>query len=458
MGMGKSVIFDIYKKNMRNFAGFLAFLFLANLGFMILSRERVSAAYVPTLSASLQKTEVEMTSNHILNSYNRTGSENIRLTVSGKVKAGYKVLLSTDSEETALVNEDKNSSSKISSIDSLTSLYALPDNTWAYSVKFSETYNYSPIPKLSAPNVIGGRSDDFKYWETGDNYTTRIAVKINNNLEAGKYSNKLVYSVISNPYDKKTEISKNGFQSVSPSRGQYDTKYIKRVESIPSNVVDVTNIETNSSDYEIKAWYDANEDTIFYYTEQKKIYLPADSWGMFFNFSKLKSLDLSDFDSSYVTNLAYMFTQCYELEEVNLSSFDTSKVTDMEKMFRFSRKIKYLNLSNFNTEKVTNMEEMFDNMHYLIELDISNFNTKNVKNMNRMFAKYMGIEDMLEKIYVNNDFDISNLISANHPFDERKKLRGGKGSFLVNPRDADKTWLRIDDPDNGRPGYFTKKI
>ena len=34
MGMGKSAIFDIYKKNMRNFAGFLAFLFLANLGFM----------------------------------------------------------------------------------------------------------------------------------------------------------------------------------------------------------------------------------------------------------------------------------------------------------------------------------------------------------------------------------------------------------------------------------------
>lgn len=159
--------------------------------------------------------------------------------------------------------------------------------------------------------------------------------------------------------------------------------------------------------------------------------MPDNIWGMFFNFSKLKSLDLSNFDSSYVTNLSHMFTQCYELEEVNLSSFDTSKVTDMERMFRFSRKIKYLNLSNFNT--------------------------KNVKNMNRMFAKYMGTEDMLEKIYVNNDFDISNLISANHPFDERKKLRGGKGSFLVDPRDADKTWLRIDDPDNGRPGYFTRK-
>ena len=282
MGMGKSAIFDIYKKNMRNFAGFLAFLFLANLGFMGFGGERVSALYVPALSASLQKTEVEMTSNHIMNSYNRTGLENIRLTVSGKVKAGYKVLLSTDSEETALLNEDQNSSSKISSIGSLTSLYALPDNTWAYSVKFSETYNYNPIPSISNPSVIGGRNDDFKYWETGDNYITRIAVKINNTLEAGKYSNKLIYSVVSNPYDKKTEILKNGFESVSPSRGQYDTKYIKRVENVPSDVMNVTNIETNSSDYEIKAWYDTNEDTIFYYTEQKKIYLPDNIWGNVF--------------------------------------------------------------------------------------------------------------------------------------------------------------------------------
>ena len=52
MGMGKSAVFDIYKKNMRNFAGFLAFLFLANLGFMVLDGERVSALYVPTLSVS----------------------------------------------------------------------------------------------------------------------------------------------------------------------------------------------------------------------------------------------------------------------------------------------------------------------------------------------------------------------------------------------------------------------
>ena len=60
MGMGKSAIFYIYKKNMRNFAGFLAFLFLSNLGFIVYGGERVSAAFVPTLSVSVDNTDTSL--------------------------------------------------------------------------------------------------------------------------------------------------------------------------------------------------------------------------------------------------------------------------------------------------------------------------------------------------------------------------------------------------------------
>ena len=66
MGMGKSAIFDIYKKNMRNFAGFLTFLFLANLGFMGFGGERASALYVPTLSVSAWRPETKMKGSDIL--------------------------------------------------------------------------------------------------------------------------------------------------------------------------------------------------------------------------------------------------------------------------------------------------------------------------------------------------------------------------------------------------------
>ena len=65
--------------------------------------------------------------------------------------------------------------------------------------------------------------------------------------------------------------------------------------------------------------------------------------------------------------------------------------------------------------------------------------------------------DKLEKIYVNNDFDTTNLTDSSEMFDNRRKLRGGNGSYLADPSTADKSWLRIDDPAHGRPGYFTRK-
>ena len=77
--------------------------------------------------------------------------------------------------------------------------------------------------------------------------------------------------------------------------------------------------------------------------------------------------------------------------------------------------------------------------------------------MSDMF--YLRDEDMtkdkLEKIYVNNDFNTAKLTNFSGMFRNRKKLRGGNGSYLADPSTADKTWLRVDRP--GVQGYFTRK-
>ena len=44
---------------------------------------------------------------------------------------------------------------------------------------------------------------------------------------------------------------------------------------------------------------------------------------------KLKTLDLSTWDTSNVTDMSFMFRDCYNLETVILSNFDTSEVKDM---------------------------------------------------------------------------------------------------------------------------------
>ena len=96
-------------------------------------------------------------------------------------------------------------------------------------------------------------------------------------------------------------------------------------------------------------------------------------------------------------------------------------------------------------------------MTSLTALDLSNFDTSNVVNMQSMFE--LGDEDTdkdkLTVIYVNNDFDTSKVTIFTNMFKNRKKLRGGNGSYLTNPSMANKTWLRVDRP--GVQGYFTRK-
>ena len=155
--------------------------------------------------------------------------------------------------------------------------------------------------------------------------------------------------------------------------------------------------------------------------------------------------------------MSSMFEHMSSLTTLNLSNFDTSRVTYMFSMFEGMSNLTILDLSNFDTSKVTNMSRMFYNMRNLTTLDLSNFDTSNVTDMESMF--YLLRDDIprdkLEKIYVNNDFNTAKLKYFTGMFGNRKKLRGGNGSYLANPYDADKTWLRVDRP--GVQGYFTRK-
>ena len=54
---------------------------------------------------------------------------------------------------------------------------------------------------------------------------------------------------------------------------------------------------------------------------------------MFFNCKSLISLDLSNFDTSQVTNMQSMFYNGWSLASLDLSNFDTSQVANMDSMF-----------------------------------------------------------------------------------------------------------------------------
>ena len=55
-----------------------------------------------------------------------------------------------------------------------------------------------------------------------------------------------------------------------------------------------------------------------------------------------------------------MFLDCSSLSSLDVSNFDTSNVTDMRSMFRNCRSLTSLDLSNFNTSRsVEYMSDMF---------------------------------------------------------------------------------------------------
>ena len=178
---------------------------------------------------------------------------------------------------------------------------------------------------------------------------------------------------------------------------------------------------------------------------------------MFCSMRNLTTLNLSNFNTSKVMNMYSMFYNMSSLTTLNLSNFDTSNVTDMTEMFRDMSSLTTLNLSNFNTSKVMSMYSMFFGMSNIITLDLSNFDTSRVEDMNSMFSLWDEdmSKDKLETIYVNNDFNTAKLTDFTGIFRNRKKLRGGNGSYLADPSTADKSWLRVDRL--GVQGYFTRK-
>ena len=104
---------------------------------------------------------------------------------------------------------------------------------------------------------------------------------------------------------------------------------------------------------------------------------------MFCKLEKLKEIKgLNKFITSNVKSMKGMFSMCHELEYLDLSNFDTSNVVNMASMFFKCYKLKEIKgINKFITNDVIDMHSMFNFCEGLEQLDLSNFNTSNVNNM-----------------------------------------------------------------------------
>ena len=424
---------------------FLALIFSFNFIFI----DNTSALFIQTLSASVDNSAISVNGNQVINSVSQTLELPIQVTVNTNNKTGYTATLNTETDETALVNVGSVSGAKIDSVDASKILANFSQNTWGFLSPLNG--NYQPIPSLSnsvnlfstAAKTSGNESFDFK-----------IGMKLSENLESGNYTNKLVISVVSNPYERRAVMERGGEFSRSIDRMGLNTSFedggwgkkekIKHVytssvapELVPANAKNVE--DRDESDYEIKVWYDQGSQTLYYWTDSNKIYLNKNSSYMFRKFTQAIDIDLSGFDFSEIidaswffsemrslesldlgnintqktTNMDHMFSGLLKLTSLNLSSLNTKNVTNMRWMFSGNEKLQSLNLQNFDTDNVENMEHMFHGVSQLNALNLSNFHTQNVKNMSFMFHGMGSLENLnLSSFNTRKVNDMSNMFNA----------------------------------------------
>lgn len=144
----------------------------------------------------------------------------------------------------------------------------------------------------------------------------------------------------------------------------------------------VVKIDDGTTEKSIYAWSDENGNG-YWWTDAMIAYLPEDSSGLFYNCSKLTSLDLQGLDSSNVTNMSNMFSRCLKLTLIDLSPLDTRNVTDMSWMFSYLKLTK-IDLSPLDTRNVTNISNMFYQTSLTI-IDLSPLDMCNVTNARSMF-------------------------------------------------------------------------
>ena len=457
-------------------------LFLALISFCnFIFARNTSALFVPTLSASVDQANLQVNGNQVINSTDKTTEIPFNFTVNTNNRTGYTATLSAETENTALINSSSTTGAKIDSISSAELLGGFSNNTWGY--KFGSSMNYAPIPALSTPSQILQTTG-----KTNGNESNQLSIgmKLADNLESGNYTNKLILSFVSNPYQMRAMMT-NGpdfntrVGNLDPNPAYYSgpdsmltkpsIKGFKRSTVAPANSVSTINIEDpDLSDYEIKSWYNAADQTVYYYAPVSTTYLNPNAQRMFQWFTKIESLDFSNidtseaktmhamfywmqnlktinfanFNTSEVTDMTAMFGDTFSLTELNLSNFDTSKVTGMSYMFHGTN-VQKLDLSsfntsnvanmysmfeaasrlneinfgdNFNTEKVTNMGRMFTNTPVLVGLNLSKFNTKNVTNMAHMFGGMSAIENLSL-----TSFDTSNVTTMNGMFSSMPSLK-----------------------------------
>ena len=315
--------------------------------------------------------------------------------------------------------EDSKESSNIQSINSLVDMAEM------YATTNESTGNLydKVIDKIKGTKPDNGTIYVNKKGEVA------LALKYNNKCYVKAYdSNKITQSKDENcivPVDYLMVVDTTNGETQKVFNSEITKSQVEKIITVSTNEVPVDVIEsfdvTENQNGSIMAWYkDEDNNGLYelYIGQDGGVKANPDSTKLFNFYINVTIMDLSNLDTSNVTNMFVMFQRCEKLQNLDLSSFDTSNVTNMNAMFNNCYDLQILNLKGFDTKNVIEMQKTFQGLKSLENLDLSSFNTSNVTNMKGMFANCEKLSD----IKMSN-FDVSNVTNMMAIFQNCKSLQ-----------------------------------
>lgn len=131
---------------------------------------------------------------------------------------------------------------------------------------------------------------------------------------------------------------------------------------------------------------------------------------LFFGFSKLKYVDISNFNIENLFKMENLFAECSSLTKVILPNSIAPKLNSMSYMFYKCESLTSVSFSkamNYSTEKLINFEKMFSGCSSLTSIDFSYLKTKNIQNAKGMFNNCISLTSL----------DLSNFTTYNLQMD-----------------------------------------
>ena len=229
--------------------------------------------------------------------------------------------------------------------------------------------------------------EDVEYEEFGNDCKEETFNYVINNFHDTKlklryYSNKNFYPRLKIKKGHKFEIYFNSSletlkEYFSPSSDP-NMKYLVSVDLSNFDTSKLTDMTSTFTDCELL------ESVDFYNFKGSSI---VNMNFLFSNCVSLKSIEFSHLESTLVAYMNNMFSGSTSLESVKFSSSEITSLINLEEMFKGCTSIKSIDLSNFVTTSTSLMDYMFSGCSSLKYLDISKFNMEEVTNANSMFEK-----------------------------------------------------------------------